>query len=63
MIWFVSLIAYLAGCILAGVGVSMWLEGQPENVTFRVRHLLGILFWPFAAVYLLFSFLNKRLPR
>lgn len=62
VIWFVSLIAYLVACIIAAVGVNMWLEGR-ESKRFRMTHLLGILFWPVAAVYLLYTIIAKRIPR
>lgn len=62
VIWFVSVIAYLAVCIVAAVGVNMWLEGK-ESERFRMTHLLGILFWPVAAVYLVYTITVKRLPR
>lgn len=62
VIWFVSVIAYLAVCIVAAVGVNMRLEGR-ESERFRTVHLLGILFWPVAAVYLVYIIIVKRIPR
>lgn len=62
MIWFVSLIAYLVACIVAAIVVNTQLEGK-ESERFRMVHLLGILFWPVAAVYLVYTIIVKRIPR